>query len=107
LRLGFLGEPITAEITKYGYRLTLMGAFGWDRGLGQIIDLKLDGDSPPQPIMLANGGRRFTQSVTQDVDGDGREDLIPVGFGQGFGPGSSRHLSVLWATEQFSGIERG
>jgi hypothetical protein len=96
----FDSEPIHAENTPDGYRLTIIGSFREDRGIAQIIDLDITGDKPTQKMLRA-GAHRLTQHITKDLDGDGLEDIVSIGFGDGYGPGGLGSVSVLWATEKF------
>ena len=97
-----VSEAIDVEFIDDRYRVTVIGAFDTDRGIGQILDI-VPG-APPSQVMLLNGGHRMTHTVTRDLDGDGRKDLVTTSFGDGYGPGGLGRTSVLWATEQFAEI---
>ncbi len=97
-------EPVT--VTPQGpdkYRLTLMGSFDFDEGLGQIRQIEGFGDQRKEVALLV-GAHRLTQSLTQDLDADGRPDMVMVGFGDGYGPGGMGTLSVLWQLPDYDKV---
>ena len=100
----FRTEPIVAEPREGGYRIATIGALDMDRGNGRIVDLTLARKGPPSQAALLSGAHRLTHIVSRDLDGDGREDLVAVEFGDGYGPPGRGRLSVLWATPRFEEV---
>jgi len=94
--------PIHVVPRDRGLRLTLAGDFDRDRRRGRVVDIAFDDDDWNGMRMrtLASGLHRSTESHTADLDGDGRDDLVVVSFGDFAGPGYGR-VSVLWASEAF------
>jgi hypothetical protein len=107
VRIELSSDPIHYEPRPEGFRLTTAGDFDDDRRRAQVIDFRWvrDESSPSaglalQQRMLVNGFHRSAESHSADIDGDGHEDLLIVGFGDGFGPGNGK-VSVLWASADF------
>jgi hypothetical protein len=71
-------EPVTYEHFAQFGRVALIGDLGTDNGRGAIIDFDINGGS--QTNIVANHPR-IAAHRTADIDGDGREDLLVVGFG--------------------------
>ena len=88
-----------------GFRLTLAGDYARNKHRGRIVeyDFTTDEWDGLRQRTLAAGLHRTLESHSADLDGDGREDLVVVSFGDGVGPGYGK-VSVLWATEQFEAV---
>lgn len=71
-------EPVTYERIGPLRRVALMGHFGRDFRQGQIVDYDLR-DQAQQ--ILVGSHPRIAAHRTADVDGDGLDDLLVVGFG--------------------------
>ena len=71
-------EPVTYErVGKFG-RVALAGHLGSDAGVGSVIDFdRADGGQ----FNLITNHPRIAAHRTSDVDGDGNDDLLVVGFG--------------------------
>jgi hypothetical protein len=96
--LPLVSEGVHLELLGDRYRVTVIGSFDKDRGLGQILDV-IPG-APPSRQVLRDGGHRMTHTVTHDVDGDGRRDLVSASFGDGYGQRGRGRTSVAWAAGQ-------
>jgi len=71
-------EPVAFERIGQLRRVALMGHFGRDYRLGQIVDFDFR-DGTQQ--ILVDAHPRIAAHRTADVDGDGQEDLLVCGFG--------------------------
>ena len=71
-------EPVTFERLGDTVRLALIGHLGHDARQGQIVDFGLR-DGTRRVIVDAHP--RIAAHRTADVDGDGHDDLLVVGFG--------------------------
>jgi len=90
----FNADPVHVEPRPEGFRLTLAGDFNFDQQRSEVIDFEFVGEEL-RATPLIQGFHRATQSWTRDIDGDGREDLVLVGFGDGVGPGYGK-VSLFW-----------
>jgi hypothetical protein len=105
-RGGFASEPIHVEPFDGGFRLALLGTLDQSQtSAGRVLDLRREAAGDFRRRMLVQGFPRLVQSLGSDLDQDGREDLLLLGFGDGYGPGFGR-VSILWRTEGFDAAFR-
>jgi hypothetical protein len=76
-------EPIHLVPFTGGFRLSLIGDFFFDKGEGEVYQVRPGGQGTLDIRQLIKGWNRLTQSHSADFDQDGRNDLLMVGFGQG------------------------
>jgi hypothetical protein len=76
-------EPIHLMPFVGGFRLSLIGDFFFDKGEGEVYEARPGGGGRMDTRQLVKGYNRLTQSLAGDFNGDGRNDLLLVGFGQG------------------------
>lgn len=102
VRIALPTEPIHIEPRDRGFRLTMAGDYARDEHDARIADFDFADDewNGMRQRMLASGLHRTTESRAADLDGDGREDLVVVSFGDGFGAGYGK-VSILWATPEY------
>jgi hypothetical protein len=98
-------EAIDVAPRDRGFRLTLAGDYARDERRGSIVEYDFADDqwNGLRRRALATGLRRTIESHAADLDRDGREDLVVVSFGDGFGPGTGS-VSILWAREGFESL---
>lgn len=105
-RGGFASEPIHVEPSASGFRLALIGSFDQsETRAGRVLDLRREAGGGFRRRMLVQGFPRLVQSLGSDLDRDGREDLLLVGFGDGYGPGHGK-VSILWRSEGYERAHR-
>ena len=92
LNLASESEPVGVEPLANGFRLTLLGDFFEDKERGQLVDITVSGADELQSTARIEGYRRLTQSLSVDLNQDGHEDLLLVGFGAGV----LGKVSVFW-----------
>lgn len=78
IRIEVPSEPVGFERLGPIRRVALMGHFGRDFGLGQIVDFYWP--EQRQQTLLSNHPR-LTAHRTADLDADGRDDVFVCGFG--------------------------
>lgn len=88
-------EPVGVESLSNGFRLTLLGDFLEDKERGQLLDITVSGDNQLQSTTRIDGYHRLTQSLSVDLNQDGHEDLLLVGFGAGV----MGRVSVFWGND--------
>lgn len=76
-------EPIHVAPLDPGFRLSLIGDFSFDKGEGEVFEVRPGKFGRPNVRHLITGYNRLTQSLAADFNQDGRQDLLLVGFGQG------------------------
>lgn len=76
-------EPIHLVPFEGGFRLSLIGDFFFDRGEGEVYEVRPGREGKLDIRQLIKGYNRLTQSHAADFNQDGRKDLLMVGFGQG------------------------
>ena len=91
------------ELTPTGLRISLHGTHPViaKDPKGQVIDWELDGKRS-RVRMLANGFSRITQMHTQDLNGDGLQDIVVTGFGDGMLTVGGGRFSILWQTPEYA-----
>jgi len=85
-------EPVDISILPNAYRIGVMGHFLEDRKLGMVIDLSLDQDLAPTQKKIIKNYHRIVQTETIDLDADGHQDILVVGFGDG----PRGRISIFW-----------
>lgn len=85
-------EPVGVESLTNGFRLSLLGDFMENKERGQVMDVIVSETDQLRSKTLVEGYHRLTQSLSVDVNQDGYQDLVLVGFGAGV-MGS---VSVFW-----------
>jgi hypothetical protein len=95
LNLASESEPVGVEPLSNGFRLTLLGDFFEDKERGQVVDITVSGADELQSTARIEGYRRLTQSFSVDLNQDGHEDLLLVGFGAGV----LGKVSVFWGNK--------
>jgi len=105
LMMKFTSEPIHLVPRDRGFRVTLAGDYARDEHEARIFEIDFADDqwNGMRQRALASGLHRTTESHAADLDQDGREDLVVVSFGDGFGPGYGA-VSVLWATPEYDEV---
>ncbi len=92
----FDSEPVHVEPFADGFRLTLLGSFDQETiAPGAVLELRRGAAGRLERSARIPEFARPTQSRAADLDGDGREDLVVAGFGNGYGQGFGK-LSVFW-----------
>lgn len=76
-------EPVHLAPLDPGFRLSLIGDFFFDKGEGEVVEVRPGRFGRPDVRPLIKGYNRMTQSLAADFNRDGRQDLLVVGFGQG------------------------
>lgn len=76
-------EPVHLVPLDPGFRLSLIGDFSFDKGEGEVFEVRPGRFGRPDVRHLITGYNRLTQSLAADFNQDGRQDLLLVGFGQG------------------------
>ncbi|HEX7026138.1 MAG TPA: VCBS repeat-containing protein [Gammaproteobacteria bacterium] len=76
-------EPIHLVPLNPGFRLSLIGDFSYDKGEGEVFEVRPGRFGRLDVRHLITGYNRMTQSLAADFNQDGRTDLLVVGFGQG------------------------
>ncbi len=98
----FATEPVGLEFYEGGMRLSVMGSFDHDTGTGAVVDIEgFEQGQARRDRVLLSSYHRLTRSITADVNGDKRADLLVIGFGDGYAGVGFGRLSMLWATESF------
>jgi hypothetical protein len=76
-------EPVHLAPLDPGFRLSLIGDFSVDKGEGEVFEVRPGKFGRLDVRHLITGYNRLTQSLAEDFNQDGRQDLLLVGFGQG------------------------
>lgn len=89
-----LDAPLPSEVAHLeprgdGFRLSLIGHFHRDEGEGRILDI--DSEFTVRPIL--EGFHRLAGHRSADLDGDGSDDVVAIGFGDH----SVGRVSILWS----------
>ncbi|MCA9509330.1 MAG: VCBS repeat-containing protein [Myxococcales bacterium] len=94
------GDPIHIEPRPRGVRVALAGDFVRDARQGKVVDVALDerAGTVAHRVVL-EGLHRTIETHTRDVDGDGEDDLVVVGFGDGVGSGYGK-VSIYWSERE-------
>lgn len=97
-------EPTDLELTETGFRLSQHGEMPIQEGNGQatITDWTGFGSGEVRTRMLVNGMHRITQHHTQDLNGDGLDDIVATMFGDGNQGSGGGRFSIFWQTEDFA-----
>ena len=85
-------EPIDVDPIPSGFRVTMMGDFMEDQLGGKVVDVTLKPGGHVETKEVITGYHRLTESHTADLDADGIDDVLLVGFGAG----SLGKVSVRW-----------
>ena len=88
-------EPVGVESLENGFRLSLLGDFLEDKERGQVMNVTMSDKDQLQSETLVEGYHRLTQTLSVDLNQDGHEDLLLVGFGAGV----LGRVSVFWGNE--------
>ena len=92
-------EPVGVSPLPDGFRLSLMGDFLEDKLMGRVIDVTVSAQESLESQTRVEGFHRLTQTLSEDLDGDGQPDLLLVGFGAGV----EGRVSIFWGGEEESG----
>ncbi|HEX5055435.1 MAG TPA: VCBS repeat-containing protein [Gammaproteobacteria bacterium] len=77
-------EPVHLVPFSGGFRLSLIGDFLYDKGEGVVYEVRPSNEKGKLDVWpMVHGYNRLTQSLSADFNGDGHNDLLLVGFGQG------------------------
>lgn len=90
--VGLTSEPIGVHAIATGLRLTVMGDFMEDKRRGQVLEIPMNSAAPSETTIVVDGYHRLTESHSDDLDGDGEEDLLLIGFGAGV----TGRVSIRW-----------
>jgi hypothetical protein len=71
-------EPVGVESLENGFRLSLLGDFLEDKERGQVMDVIVSDNDQLQTKTLVEGYHRLTQTLSVDLNQDGRMDLLMV-----------------------------
>jgi len=85
-------EPVGVEIIPGGFRMSTLGGFLLDKSLGQVIDIVMGDDQQLHTTKLVENYPRLTETHSEDLNQDGVEDLLLIGFGQG----ETGKVSIVW-----------
>ena len=85
-------EPIDVDPIPGGYRTTMMGDFMEDQQGGRVVDVTLKSDDRVETKEVITGYHRLTESHTADLNDDGIDDILMIGFGAGI----LGKVSVRW-----------
>jgi len=91
-KLELTSEPVGVQVLPTGFRLALLGDFMIDQQRGQVIEFTRDAQRQLRAHNVVEGYHRLTQALPADLNQDGVEDLLLIGFGQG----SVGKVSILW-----------
>ena len=86
-------EPIDIDLIAGGFRVTCIGDFMEDKKRGAVVDFSYQGKQEVTSKAIVEGYHRLTESHTVDLDDDGSDDLLLIGFGAG----SNGKVSIRWA----------
>ena len=108
-RVGYMelhSDPIELEITDTGVRLSTHGKhpIEGDNAVGSIIDVTGLDEGSVRNRMLVQGLHRVAMHQTQDLDGDGREDLLVNTYGDGIFSSFGGQLSLYWQTPEYASL---
>lgn len=84
-------EPAGIEVKPDGFRIGLLGDFMADFQRGTVVEFDTR-ESPYESRTLVRDFHRLTQALSADLNQDGADDLLLVGFGQG----SKGKVAVRW-----------
>lgn len=96
-------DPIEMSVTPTGVRMLTHGEFPitFGNGLAQVTDWEFEEGQTPKARMLVGGRHRFTTHRMHDLNGDGLEDMVTTGFGDGIWYDSGARLSIYWKTPEY------
>ena len=89
-------EPAVCEPVDGGFRYSVFGHLLFDHSEGQIIYVIVSEDGKQISKTIVQGWPRLADHLSRDVDGDGYEDLVVVGFG-GYPKGKA---SIYWGNQE-------
>ena len=102
LNQSLASEPVDLMVRSNGFRLTIMGDFMENQKGGQVIDFTEKASGSWHSTIVADQFDRLTESHTHDLDGDGADDLLLIGFGAG----SLGRVEIRWQGQEELGSER-
>lgn len=96
-------DPIEMSLTPTGVRMLSHGEFPIQHGngLAQVTDWEFEEGKAPKARMLINGRHRFVTHNLHDLNGDGLDDMVTTGFGDGAWYDSGARLSIYWKTPEY------
>jgi len=99
-------DPTEIQLTATGIRFAAHGEFPPERGNGQsyITDLVGFASGDKTEHMLLFGRHRIINVHTQDMNGDGLEDIVTNMFGDGVNNDFGGGLTILWQLPGFASI---
>lgn len=95
-------EPVDIEVLENGFRLTQMGAFMEDEEAGRVEDVFVGAAGELKTRTITQNHHRLTQSVYEDLDGDGVKDMLLIGFGTGV----QGEVTVCWMVDEIQIADR-
>ncbi len=95
LTKGAHSEPVRVETNETGFRMTSMGRFMENQQEGRVVDVSIEGGQLRESKVV-EGYHRLTESHTLDLDDDGVDDLVLVGFGAGV----EGQVSIRWGQSE-------
>ena len=106
-RIGYTAvdsDPISFELTETGVRVGIHGEMPIERGNGQsqIVDWEGLESNNPRKRMLVNGLHRIIRHHTQDLNGDGLDDIVVSGYGDGMFQTAGSSTNIYWQTPEYA-----
>lgn len=102
-------DPNSLELTETGVRVAIHGEMPLIKGAGEGKVLDIDGLDTPSLSMrtLVEGVHRVVLHHTEDFNGDGLEDILTHGFGDGMFQDYGGFGSVYWQTPESAQVCHG
>ena len=97
-------DPMFMELTDKGIRVSNHGEYPIDHGngQGQVIDWEGLDKGQPRARVLMDGLHRITEHHTHDLNGDGLDDIVVTGFGDGMLHTAGGFISIYWQTPEYA-----
>jgi len=102
-------DPNNLELTETGVRVAIHGEMPLIKGAGEgkVLDVNGLDTGSPSTQTLVKGVHRVVLHHTEDFNGDGLDDILTHGFGDGMFQDYGGFGSVFWQTQKSAELCKG